>query len=150
MFFICMFLPAIISVIIDEKINHSKKSVRDLVVSYGSYLFVITMIMNTIFFFTESEVWFYSTKTFTYEFCFKYMWISFIISIILPYIVKCFRQCISINVEVKKVNKVNKEVVNKDKKEEQKKVAVKEVKNEKSSNTEKEKSKRKKTTKKSR
>lgn len=147
MFFICIFLPAIISVIIDEKINHSKKSVRDLVVSYGSYLFVITMIMNTIFFFTESEVWFYSTKTFTYEFCFKYMWISFIISIILPYIVKCFRQCISINVEVKKVNK---EVVNKDKKEEQKKVAVKEVKNEKSSNTEKEKSKRKKTTKKSR
>ena len=147
MFFICMFLPAIISVIIDEKINHSKKTIRDLVLMYGGYLFIITLFMNTIFCFIESDVWFYNNEIFTYEFCFKYMWISFIISIILPYIVKCFRQCISINVEVKKVNK---EVVNKDKKEEQKKVAVKEVKNEKSSNTEKEKSKRKKTTKKSR
>ena len=147
MFFICIFLPAIISVIVDEKITHTKKNVRDLVLMYGDYLFIITLLMNTIFFFTESDVWFYNTETFTYLFCTKYMWISLVISIILPYINKCFRQAISINVEVKKVNK---EVVNKDKKEEQKKVAVKEVKNEKSSNTEKEKSKRKKTTKKSR
>ena len=120
MFFICMFLPAIISVIVDEKITHTKKNVRDLVLMYGAYLFIITLLMNTIFFFTESDVWFYNTETFTYLFCTKYMWISLVISIILPYINKCFRQAISINVEVKKVNK-----------EEIKEVAVKEVKNEK-------------------
>lgn len=120
MFFICMFLPAIISVIVDEKITHTKKNVRDLVLMYGAYLFIITLLMNTIFFFTESDVWFYNTETFTYLFCTKYMWISLVISIILPYINKCFRQAISINVEVKKVNK-----------EEKKEVAVKEVKNEK-------------------
>ena len=119
MFFICMFLPAIISVIVDEKITHTKKNVRDLVLMYGAYLFIITLLMNTIFFFTESDVWFYNTETFTYLFCTKYMWISLVISIILPYINKCFRQAISINVEVKKVNK-----------EEKKEVAVKEVKNE--------------------
>ena len=115
-----MFLPAIISVIVDEKITHTKKNVRDLVLMYGAYLFIITLLMNTIFFFTESDVWFYNTETFTYLFCTKYMWISLVISIILPYINKCFRQAISINVEVKKVNK-----------EEKKEVAVKEVKNEK-------------------
>ena len=120
MFFICMFLPAIISVIVDEKITHTKKNVRDLVLMYVAYLFIITLLMNTIFFFTESDVWFYNTETFTYLFCTKYMWISLVISIILPYINKCFRQAISINVEVKKVNK-----------EEKKEVAVKEVKNEK-------------------
>ena len=120
MFFICMFLPAIISVIVDEKITHTKKNVRDLVLMYGAYLFISTLLMNTIFFFTESDVWFYNTETFTYLFCTKYMWISLVISIILPYINKCFRQAISINVEVKKVNK-----------EEKKEVAVKEVKNEK-------------------
>lgn len=120
MFFICIFLPAIISVIVDEKITHTKKNVRDLVLMYGAYLFMIALLMNTIFFFAESDVWFYNTETFTYLFCTKYMWISLVISIILPYINKCFRQAISINVEVKKVNK-----------EEKKEVAVKEVKNEK-------------------
>ena len=86
MFFICILLPAIISVIIDEKINHSKKTIRDLVLMYGGYLFIITLFMNTIFCFIESDVWFYNNEIFTYQFCTKYMWISFIISIILPYI----------------------------------------------------------------
>ena len=124
MFFICIFLPAIISIIVDESINHKKNTIRDLVLMYGSYLFMITLIMNTIFFFTESDVWFYNIETFTYEFCTKYMWISLVISIVLPYISKCFKQAISINVEIKKVNKEN----NKD---EKKEVVVKEVKNEK-------------------
>ena len=141
MFFICMFLPAIISVIIDEKINHSKKTIRDLVLMYGGYLFIITLFMNTIFCVIESDVWFYNNEIFTYQFCTKYMWISFIISIILPYISKCFRGAFSINVEIKNLEK---EKI----KDEKKEIEVKGVSNEKSSA--KEKSKRKKTTKKSR
>ena len=141
MFFICIFLPAIISVIIDEKINHSKKTIRDLVLMYGGYLFIITLFMNTIFCVIESDVWFYNNEIFTYQFCTKYMWISFIISIILPYISKCFRGAFSINVEIKNLEK---EKI----KDEKKEIEVKGVSNEKSSA--KEKSKRKKTTKKSR
>ena len=141
MFFICIFLPAIISVIIDEKINHSKKSIRDLVLMYGGYLFIITLFMNTIFCFIESDVWFYNNEIFTYQFCTKYMWTSFIISIILPYISKCFRGAFSINVEIKKVEK---EKI----KDEKKEVEVKGVSNEKSSTREK--SKKQKSTKKSR
>lgn len=141
MFFICMFLPAVISVIIDEKINHSKKSIRDLVLMYGGYLFIITLFMNTILCFIESDVWFYNNEIFTYQFCTKYMWISFIISIILPYISKCFRGAFSINVEIKKVEK---EKI----KDEKKEVEVKGISNEKSSTREK--SKKQKSTKKSR
>ena len=141
MFYICIFLPAIISVIIDEKINHSKKSIRDLVLMYGGYLFIITLFMNTFFCFIESDVWFYNNEIFTYQFCTKYMWISFIISIILPYISKCFRGAFSINVEIKKVEK---EKI----KDEKKEVEVKGVSNEKSSTREK--SKKQKSTKKSR
>ena len=126
MFFICILLPAIISVIIDEKINHSKKTIRDLVLMYGGYLFIITLFMNTIFCFIESDVWFYNNEIFTYQFCTKYMWISFIISIILPYISKCFRGAFSINVEIKKVEK---EKI----KDEKKEVEVKGVSNEKNS-----------------
>ena len=141
MFFFFFLLPAIISVIIDEKINHSKKTIRDLVLMYGGYLFIITLFMNTIFCFIESDVWFYNNEIFTYQFCTKYMWISFIISIILPYISKCFRGAFSINVEIKKVEK---EKI----KDEKKEVEVKGVSNEKSSTREK--SKKQKSTKKSR
>ena len=141
MFFICIFLPAIISVIIDEKINHSRKTIRDLVLMYGGYLFIITLFMNTIFCFIESNVWFYNNEIFTYQFCTKYMWISFIISIILPYISKCFRGAFSINVEIKNLEK---EKI----KDEKKEVEVKGVSNEKSSTREK--SKKQKSTKKSR
>ena len=141
MFFICIFLPAIISVIIDEKINHSRKTIRDLVLMYGGYLFIITLFMNTIFCVIESDVWFYNNEIFTYQFCTKYMWISFIISIILPYISKCFRGAFSINVELKNLDweKI---------KDEKKEIEVKGVSNEKSSA--KEKSKKQKSTKKSR
>ena len=141
MFFICIFLPAIISVIIDEKINHSRKTIRDLVLMYGGYLFIIALFMKTIFCFIESDVWFYNNEIFTYQFCTKYMWISFIISIILPYISKCFRGAFSINVEIKNLEK---EKI----KDEKKEIEVKGVSNEKSSA--KEKSKKQKSTKKSR
>ena len=141
MFFICIFLPAIIAIIIDEKINHSKKSTRDLLLMYGSYLFIITLFMNTIFCFIESNTWFYNSEIFTYHFCAKYMGISFIISIILPYISKCFKEAFSINDEIKKIEK---EKI----KDEKKEVEVKDVNNEKSSA--KEKSKKQKSTKKSR
>ena len=91
---------------------------------YGGYLFIITLFMNTIFCFIESDVWFYNNEIFTYHFCTKYMWISFIISIILPYISKCFRGAFSINVEIKKIEK---EKI----KDEKKEVEVKDVNNEK-------------------
>lgn len=141
MFFICIFLPAVLSVIVDESINRRKKTIRDLVLMYGAYLFIITLIMNTIFSLIESDVWFYNIETFTYQFCTKYMWISLAISIVLPYISKCFRQAISINVKVKKNEKERIKALEKE-------IVVKEVKNEKSSA--KEKNKKQKSIKKSR
>ena len=105
MLFICIFIPAIFSSIVDEKINHTKKSNRDFILTYFCYLFIITMLMNTSLFLMEGDVIFYTTKNFTYEFYTKYTWLSLVISIISPYILKCFKQAISINVEVKERKK---------------------------------------------
>lgn len=110
MYFICIFLPAIFSMVIDQKIYNNRRNVRDFILAYCCYLFLICMLVNTVFLIIENGSFVYSMKLFTYSFCAKYMWISFIISIILPYIIKCFRQAISINVEVRKREKEEKTI----------------------------------------
>ena len=110
MYLICIFLPAIISMVIDQKIYSNKRSLRDFVLVYCCYLFIICMLVNTIFLFIEDANFVYSTKLFTYSFCAKYMWISFIIAIILPYIIKCFKEAISINIEVREKKKEEKTI----------------------------------------
>lgn len=117
MFFICIFIPAIFSMVIDKRIYQSQRNICEFILVYFCYLFIITALMNTVFFITEGNICFYSIKTFTYGFFTKYMWTSLIISILIPYVIKCFRQVISIDIEIRK----KKQVMSKEK------IVVKEV-----------------------
>ena len=105
MYFICVFLPALFSIVISEKINNRKMTGKELVINYGCYTFLITMLVNTLFSIFCSQEWTYSNEMFTYNFATKYLWISFIISVLLPYIYKVITKVFSINVEVKERSK---------------------------------------------
>ena len=103
MFFICMLMPASISVITEKKIEKKEKSTSELILKYLFYTFLITTIMNSlIYIFSSDKMIFYSNSTFTYDFCLKYMWISMIIAFILPYILKVISVNINIDLEIKK------------------------------------------------
>ncbi|HIR49548.1 MAG TPA: hypothetical protein IAB35_06170 [Candidatus Faecimonas gallistercoris] len=114
MFFVCMLLPASFSILISEKLKKEKKSLRDLILSYFSYTFFITMIMNTLIYFISSEKSFwYRTETFTYDFCLKYMWLSFVIAIVLPYLLHIVQKAVKINIEVKERSRDDKKNIKK-------------------------------------
>ncbi len=116
MFFICMLMPASISIFTDRKINGKEEKNSDLILKYLFYTFLITTIMNTfIYIFSNERFAFYSNETFTYDFCLKYMWASIIIALILPYIVKIISTNININLELKE-KKRNEKAVKKNKK----------------------------------
>ena len=117
MFFICMLMPASISIFTERKINKKKEEKNsDLILKYLFYTFLITTIMNTfIYIFSNEKLNFYNYETFTYDFCLKYMWLSIIIALILPYIVKVISANINIELELKEKKK-NDQAVKKTKK----------------------------------
>ena len=103
MFFICMLMPASISIITEKKIEKKEKSTSELILKYLFYTFLITTIMNSILYiFSSDKMITYANSTFTYEFCLMYMWLSMIIAFILPYILKVISANISIDLEIKK------------------------------------------------
>ena len=115
MLYLCLFLPASISILVSEKLRKEKRSVRDLVLSYLGYTFIITAIMNTIVYFISSEKMFwYRTATFTYDFCLKYMWLSLAVAVVLPCLFHIISKVVQINIEVKEkkqdVKKDNKSI----------------------------------------
>ena len=103
MFFICMLMPASISIITEKKIEKKEKSTSELILKYLFYTFLITTIMNSILsIFSSDKMITYANSTFTYEFCLMYMWLSMIIAFILPYVLKVISANISIDLEIKK------------------------------------------------
>lgn len=103
MFFICMLMPASISIITEKKIEKKEKSTSELILKYLFYTFLITTIMNSILYiFSSDKMITYANSTFTYEFCLMYMWLSMVIAFILPYILKVISANISIDLEIKK------------------------------------------------
>ena len=103
MFFICMLMPASISIITEKKIEKKEKSTSELILKYLFYTFLITTIMNSILYiFSSDKMITYANSTFTYEFCLIYMWLSMVIAFILPYILKVISANISIDLEIKK------------------------------------------------
>ena len=72
MFFICMLMPASISILIEKKIDKTNKSTSDLILKYLFYTFIITTIMNTlIYIFSSDNYLYYQNSTFTYDFYLK-------------------------------------------------------------------------------
>ena len=103
MFFICMLMPASISILIEKRISKKELSNSDLILKYLFYTFIITAIMNTIIYIFGSDSFlYYQTSTFTYDFCLKYMWLSLLLAIFLPFLFKVVNANIDINLEIRK------------------------------------------------
>ena len=114
MFFICMLMPASISILIEKRIRNDKINNSDLILRYLLYTFLITTIMNTfIFIFCSDTSLYYAEYTFSYNFCLKYMWLSLIVALSLPYILKVISANINVDLEIRKKKK---DVKKKDKK----------------------------------
>lgn len=108
MLLICMFIPGIISVKINEIINKksTKKNLINIIEQYLIYVFIVNLIMNTLLWIlAEDKFIIYTTSTFTYDFCLKYMWMSLIISVIIPFIIKIFKEKIVVEITFTKINK---------------------------------------------
>lgn len=106
MLYICLFFPASISIIVNEKLNKAKKDIHDILVSYFSYTFFINLIMNIIyhFIYTKKLNW-YSTELFTFDFAIQYMLISMAVAILLGCLVFIISKVVQINILVKERNK---------------------------------------------
>ncbi len=114
MFFVCMLMPASISILVEKKIIKKKMDNSDLILKYLFYTFLITTVMNTLFFiFDNDRSSYYTSSTFTYDFCIKYTWISLLISAVIPYILKVISANININLEIKEKSKDEKTKVSK-------------------------------------
>ena len=110
MFFICMLMPASISVLIEKRIGKTNKSTSYLILKYLLYTFLITTIMNTfVYIFSSEKMYHYADYTFSYDFCLKYMWLSLIVALILPYILKVVSTNIDIKLELKEKKDVKKD-----------------------------------------
>ena len=108
-FFICMLLPASISILIDEKINGKEKDKIYLLLKYLFYTFLIITIMNSFVYLISSDKnLYYNINTFNYDFCLKYMWLSIAVAVLLPCVFKLISANIHINFEIKNNTKVKK------------------------------------------
>ena len=106
MFFICMLMPASITILIEKRIRNDKINNSDLILRYLLYTFLITTIMNTfIFIFCSDTSLYYAEYAFSYNFCLKYMWLSLIVALSLPYILKVISANINVELEIRKKKK---------------------------------------------
>lgn len=106
MLYVCLFLPASISILVSEKLKKEKYSIRDLILSYLGYTFAIAMIMNTIVYLViDTKKTWYSLSTFTFGFSLQYTWLSFLIAVILPCFLYIISKVVQINIEVKERKK---------------------------------------------
>ena len=113
-FFICMLLPASISILIDEKINGKEKDKIYLLLKYLFYTFLIITIMNSFVYLISSDKnLYYNINTFNYDFCLKYMWLSIAVAVLLPYIFKLISANFNINFEIKNNPKIKKKDIKK-------------------------------------
>ena len=111
MLYICSLLPASLSIIVSEKLANEKRNFCDLCVTYLSYSFFITTIMNTIIYFIyDGKIDWYSEKLFTFNFTMQYMWISLVIALILPCIIYIFSKVVQINLNVRKRKQNDKKI----------------------------------------
>ncbi len=103
--FICFFLPSFISLFIDIKLNKIKVFNYELVIRYFIYNFIINLLGNSAVYFISSEKNFYYMESiFTYEFVFKYTWITLIFAIILPIFLKIIEDNIKVYIKIKRNN----------------------------------------------
>ena len=103
--FVCFFVPSFISLYIDLRINKINKFSYELIIKYFIYIFIINLLGYTAVYLISSEKNFYYMESiFTYEFIFKYMWMTLLFAIILPIILKIIEENVKVNILVRKKN----------------------------------------------
>ena len=112
MLYVCLFLPASISILVSERIRKEKRNISELIIPYLGYTFMIATIMNMIVYFISDAVtpW-YDISTFTFAFTLQYTWLSLVIAAVLPCLVYIVSKVVQINIEVKEKKKDDKKVV---------------------------------------
>lgn len=100
-------LPAILAVSILEKLQSTKKSCRDFLVSYFIFLLFITSITQFIFVFCMHRTIDFPWNLLTSSVIFEYLLVSLILAIILPILYFWICKAISIELEIKKEFSIN-------------------------------------------
>lgn len=107
MLYLCLFLPASISILVSEKLRKDKRSLSELVFPYLGYTFIINLIMTIIYHFIHTgKIKWYSSQLFTIDFTMQYMLISLAVSIAIACLLFIISKVVQINIEVKE-NKKN-------------------------------------------
>ena len=107
MLYLCLFLPASISILVSEKLRKNKRSLSELVFPYLGYTFIINLIMTIIYHFIHTgKIKWYSSQLFTIDFTMQYMLISLAVSIVIACLLFIISKVVQINIEVKE-NKKN-------------------------------------------
>lgn len=107
MLYLCLFLPASISILVSEKLRKDTRSLSELVFPYLGYTFIINLIMTIIYHFIHTgKIKWYSSQLFTIDFTMQYMLISLAVSIVIACLLFIISKVVQINIEVKE-NKKN-------------------------------------------
>lgn len=107
MLYLCLFLPASISILVSEKLRKDKRSLSELVFPYLGYTFIINLIMTIIYHFIHTgKIKWYTSQLFTIDFTMQYMLISLTVSIVIACLLFIISKVVQINIEVKE-NKKN-------------------------------------------
>ena len=103
MYFICLFIPAIISTEIDYIINKkSEKNIFNYLRKYAIYLFSVNFVMNYILYiFAENKLILYSSNMFTYSYCKNYMATVLLLALVFPFIKNAIGKKLSIEIKLK-------------------------------------------------
>lgn len=100
--FLCLLLPASISILVSEKLQKEKRSNRDLVISYLGYTFIITLIMNIIYYYiNSSKISYFTEEIFTFGFSIQYMLISLGVAIASACLLFIISKVVQIDIVVK-------------------------------------------------
>ena len=106
MLYLCLFLPASISILVSEKLRKNKRSLSELVFPYLGYTFIINLIMTIIYHFIHTgKIKWYTSQLFTIDFTMQYMLISLAVSIVIACLLFINSKVVQINIEVKEKKK---------------------------------------------
>lgn len=104
--FICLFIPSIIAVGITSNLQKRKVDLLYFIFTYSSYLvFINFMIFVLLHYMVRDEFLILNSAKFTNLFCIKYLFVSIILSIILPFVVEILRKNFKINLSFNERNK---------------------------------------------
>lgn len=109
MVFICLFLPSLLALQLDMKLNNITVYNYKLVIKYFLYCLFINYFNNLFVWLLSNEKNFYYTESsFTNDFCLKYLTLAIIVSVLVPIIFKIIKDNFNLTIAVKEKKNVKK------------------------------------------